>query len=677
MKSQFYKSIRTAFVVALTLAGVVAASAAPSGQAPRMAPTPASTLGTSIFKPGLFYHQTINFSNEVLIHAKVGDVASADQFDLSSNVVTVQGAPIAVLPRVEISGVMTLAAAKQQVKTWFSYVPNGFTRSMGSWLSARGISHGTFSFSQDVNIRMESGLIKKQIIAWTGFVDNTGKGNYGAPQIVDPDPTFVEAQYTSKSADTMLPSNWHYEGAGMLRYRVLDMRGAVVQGWREIDTAGAFDESEADMGDDSHAVRCLVDRSGETGCAPMTNLRDVMESTGSGAALLRYVRQLEPVYEPSTDPAAGPDEFEPVRVYSYEDRLMTCEILQNTGNFGYLLQATSTIYAVNESEPRYVHQRIAEEDIEAISPVDAFDHTVPIGAIGSMHPAEALISPFDGSTIWHIDSKEGRAALSIAPIRTEISGKTSISGLAGGAEVITDDLGSGIKQFKIGKPFWCPGIDRACNSLWGGLYRYTASLNITEVDRLEEFTLVQSEFDDRAMIEVNGHLMYIGPARYSLAVDKGWAVGETGYSLGSGTFSKKGCDSGESGGCYTQTIQAVYFGKTSAPMPGVCGEVYGVPGTIPCWDWLDRGVAVSGFRDLKKKFYVTHNIDLRPWLHEGVNTFTISLIVADTGGGALTLRERRTPSCGASFGIDEADKPALGQSVSGLVEQLEYLGRYR
>lgn len=342
-------------------------------------------------------------------------------FGIGVGTKALEGAAIASLPPVPFpsSGALTLGAANALLSSWYGQQSGAFVSQMAAWLKARGISSGYFSFTQDVEIQKEGvATPSKEVAVWSGMVQPSGNAMYGAPQIVDSAPTFLDVVYWSMAASSDLPAGWAYQQAGQLEWRVVDAAFTPLTSWSSIQTGGAYDESETDQSTNSQALLCLVDRTGLSGCPGTTNVRDLMDQAGASGSMLTYVRQLHPVYQPIPD---GSGDVQPVISYEYDQRNWMCTYLENKGSVGYELTGSVDRFYVSVAAPRYTASPVATAQFNALSATQPFDLTVQGPALGGQDPSAVLISPLPptpGSELWSIPSYQASRAVYIAPLYT-------------------------------------------------------------------------------------------------------------------------------------------------------------------------------------------------------------------------------------------------------------------
>jgi hypothetical protein len=676
------------FLLATLLSAAVVVAAGPAtAQTVRAQTGMSKGLAAPTYRSALYWNQTITLAGELTSTAKTGAVATANgAFGINTNVNTVPGASVAVLPKAGgLAGTVSRESALQAIGYWHDSAAQPFINQISTYLRAKGISQGYFNFSQEVNISTATG-VRKQIIAWSGFVESSGRAVYGKPKLADPDPTLLEVVYWSRKADSELPEHWTYNEAGKLSYRVMNYKFEPLTNWTHLDTAGAFDEPDDEQSTDSHAIKCLVDTTGLTGCPSNPNVRKLMAQTGSTGAVLTYVRQLEPVYVAASDDPDS-EEVEPVTAYSYDDRVWMCDKLENSGSFGYLLQGAADMFLVTESSPRYTHLPLAQTPFEAISASEPFKVQATKAELGTNHPAAVLLSPFKDKAIWRIPSPEASKAVNIAPIRVNpTEGTASMSPIS--SDVYLSKVVNGnVVDYTIGTV--------GSNYFGGGIHTRTVTFNLENKDELEEFRLLSSYWDDHLMITLNGHVMYIGPEH---SVGTHYNIGDTGFGYFSNPqdycYATEGGDS-----CYSFDLGGIGIAAQEEPTSClVLKHDYWGEGGYSYYETVDnRGPYVNGIHQGKglcpkytkvvkgkalqrwewsRTWGVSNNLDMRPWLVNGENRIDVLLVVGGRGEFWFNIREKRQ-SCGETLGISEGAQPLLGGARTDVNQQLEQIRRNR
>lgn len=642
----------------------------------------AKGLSAPAYRSALHWTQSFLLDGTMTSVAKVGGVSTtAAGFGLNTNVTELPGAQVVDLPKVVgVSGALSKAQVQEAIKYWHTFSRDKFLADMAAWMRTKGVSHGYFNFTQEVNVTTTNG-VRKQNIAWSGFVDSTGKGTYGAPRLIDPDPTMLEVMYWSKRSDDSLPADWSFADGGKLKYRVLDRTFKPLSVWTEVDLYGAYDETDEEQSTQSLAIQCLVDSTELTGCPAAPTVRKLIEETGASGALLKYARRLQPVYE---KPAGEPEDSEvvtPVRAYSYEDRVWLCDSLENSGEFGYLLESTVDTYWVAEGAPRYSGTVLTSERTEALSQTESFKVTATAEQLAGRHPGTVLISPFGDGAVWNIPSPEAESAVDIAPIRIN-----PVTGASSAMTPPTSDVYVSVTASGDARHYTIGSVGD--NYFGQGLHERTFSFNIDDVSQVEEFTLLDAYFDDHLFIEVNDKLAYAGTESWGwnwyFPIFESFASNDGVWTL-PGAFSTR-----PTGLAFTTTTIYPYaswessgpavtvpaFGIKIAPEPTSCkksrrrsgyrnqgqtvsdmwGNTYNL-GLGLCPKEPEVLIAGDSLYPLERgrTWGATLNRDLRSMLVNGQNKITVNLAVGGKGEFWFNIRERSNNCNG--LGISESAPP--------------------
>lgn len=399
-------------ILALALAGAFASPALTHA-------APSSGLGggrlvASANQQVLYYSVAYEKGSSVAISdARVGPVTSSSNgFGIHKGSTTVSDTAVlsTYLPKVGVPAGSTRSIILSASATWMNAVKDDFTGRMGEYLNKHGLSGGYFSFSQAVTT--DAG--KDMVISWTGSVDNAGRAVYGVPKLIEKEPGIIEAIYVPLAVSAKLPATWVYEGAGTLKWRLLDHKMYPITNWKFEDTGGAFD-SISELADDQEVeeeakLKCLIDLT-HTGCTGPIDVRTLMNANDAKYAIVDYVSVLEPVYKEDIDASEDTGEFDetagaeqtPISVIEYSDRHLTCDTLVNTGAFGYLLKSTVTRYWAEEAGTGgpLDYAPVGEFGQLSVSPVEDFTKEFPREQMGALNADRYVISPFpDKTELW-------------------------------------------------------------------------------------------------------------------------------------------------------------------------------------------------------------------------------------------------------------------------------------
>lgn len=162
-------------------------------------------------------------------------------------------------------------------------------------------------------------------------------------------------------------------------------------------------------------------------------------------------------------------------------------------------------------------------------------------------------------------------------------------------------------------------IGTLSNNYWSGycaVFDRSTTFTITDIDKVQEFTLIQAGFDDWIRLSVNGHPVYIGPyGGDRLDIDT--------YEVFTGL-----------------TLQRVQYGPASF---GAC--------------------------ELSTSWNKTLDIDIKPYLHTGTNTLEMRVVVAGAGEGWARFRATQYCDCQWSETWDNGCTALEQQAQSGMCVQ--------
>lgn len=626
-------------------------------------------LGTSVTRNVLSLNQDVRLSGQMTWAASIGPLTTSSAgFGAQKNAVKLPRYPVNLLPAVSVASPTSQDTALQAAKDWMDAQIPSLRSQVADYMRGQGLSSAFYLYTQEITVTTETGA-KKRAISFNLSVDQNGRALYGAPKIVDPEPTILEALYTPKRAVDGLPTHWAYPGAGGIKYRLLNRLFEPISEYQTEDTGGAFDE-DTEASDPDSKLRCLIDLR-HPGCAGPLDIRKLMDRTGASYAILDYVRRLEPDYEEladGTQQARG--------AISYDARIWNCSTYKNSGFFGYVLTMRAERYLVQPAPDLMKFQMLQQFGGKTISPTEPFHKTVEISALGGRHPDTVVISPHpDDNTIWlRSDADLMRNVIYVAPVRAQ-GGDGEIPGAAfSGDMAVREDYSSGgVREYYIGT---------VADNYWRtGQYDRTVSFNLKDPRALEEFALIQEGFDDWMLVAVNGTTVFVGPyGGDMLSVEftaprtemdctqegSKWACYST-QSFPSGGSVPPGCTlvgGGSEGGfmlrCKTAEYAQCVANFTNNESQGFEGyrcsnSVCGYGAVQYRSNATGRG-AGCGDVELETSWVQNTYVDLRPYLQNGANTIFMRTIVGGDGEGWIRVRTR---SCGASLGLDQGDPPPV------------------
>jgi len=619
--------------------------------------------------------QDTQLSGDMTINISVAPLTvSNNGFGLGKLSTPVNGAPFGMMPRISIPNPTSPGEALRLSRSWIGAHLGRFRQDYAGWLRSRGLSMGFYRYTQEIMIETEDGP-KKKAVSFVATFDISGRPTYGNPKIVDPDPTIVEATYTPLRAAEGLPQNWQYPDAGMIRWRVLDKRYQPLTGWRLEQANGAFDLDPA-ASNAAASAACLIDRK-HPGCSGPTDVRRLMDRSGSTMAIVNYIHTLEPVYEEGTG-----DEQVAKTAISVDERTWNCSTFRNKGSFGFVLSLMADQYVVQYDDGPLPHQLVQQYGGKGISPTEPFEKEVPISALGGRAPHDLIISPLPGESDLLSVSEPviSRSLIYLAPV-TAVGGDGELNQATFSGDMAVRLISStdSTRNYYIGT---------VGDNYWGtGVYDRAVRFNLASPETTERFHLTRAGFDDHLLVAVNGTLVYIGANGGNMLELAGAGVAETSCSSsGSGWTCRRAgayvrpvsyigetpfCAAGQmesSGaqgyGCYQiEFANYAYCRSRSWGSEGEERSYQCTNGCAPYWVQHLAGATGTGPGCLPweraTNWNIGTNIDLRPFLRSGQNEIFMRTIVAGGGEGWIQVE---TAMCGASMGLgrDFVPVPATG-----------------
>jgi hypothetical protein len=349
-----------------------------------------------------------------LTSGKVGQTGNGLQIQPDNNAASTTASTIASVPVMAYSsGSATKDAIIAQATSWLLPYAASLTTSLKSWMAINNYKAGSFIYEQEV---VPQGTARSMKLVWQLAVSDTGRGLYGAPRLIDADPTYVYVTYTPKSVATGLPSSWAYSGAGILKWQLRKRDGTPQTSWASVDTNGAYDAPTSNGVDIDFGLKCLADKSSSLGCpTAYIDTKTLITNTASMGAIIDYVRQVAPVYDSTIDASSGATIQTPRVSVSIDTRTLTptdCTntTYRNTGSYGFTLNSNVDRYTVNEdmTTPQFV-QRFTST---STSPTSSYDLTVSTTLSSTLLQSQ-VINPFDTSA--------GLVAVSVVPYLTYLA----------------------------------------------------------------------------------------------------------------------------------------------------------------------------------------------------------------------------------------------------------------
>lgn len=627
---------------------------------------PSHGFGTPVSRNVAYLTQDVTLDGSMGASASVAPLSvSSAGFGAEKNATKLPGLPVSGLPRIAISNPTDQDAALAAAKDWTTTQLPLFRSRLSGWLKQQGLPTAFYSYNQEIMVNTPLGP-KKRAIAFNLTEDEAGRPLYGDPKIVDADPTFLEAKYTPLRAVAGLPADWKYPNAGQLEYRILNKRYEPLTSWASIQTNGAFD-SDPDATDPGAKVACLMDLR-NPGCSGPIDIQTLIGQQGTTGAVVDYVRQLEPAYDEL------PDGTQVARgAVSVDARIWDCATYLNRGYFGYVVTTTVERYMAQPTTGLLNYKMVLQAGRRGISPTTPYEKQVPVSALGGANPNGFIISPNPGETnLWSTsDSVSMRNVVYVAPVvASGDDGQLTAASFSGDMAVKEISASGGVREYYIGT---------VGDNYWStGDYPRTVTFNLKDPGSLEELAVTQEGYDDFMLVAMNGTMLFNGPFGGDM-LSMGYGYTTTSESNCSTTGAGWDCwtsyDAPTGGNCtpVTTLLGTTYSCATSY---AVCDTVSNDDGTTSyschnggCPTYLAQtqsnavyqGTMFFGGRDgcynLEQNASRTNNtyIDLRPYVHSGVNSLFMHVIVGGNGEGWLRVRTR---SCGSSFGLDVKPPPA-------------------
>ena len=640
----------------------------------------ARPLTQSPFKNTLYVSQDILLNGQITHTAKIAPLAvgagglAADRlvtqvsaFDVTGFIDTLQ------LGSAPISRPQAMALAMQ----WRNRYAPIIVQNMGAYLKKHSLANGFYAFSQEFNLQLESGAARKMAISWTMNSDASGRPVYGDPKIVDPDPLFIQAIYYPLTVAEGLPPEWNTsifaaKSLGQIVYTVHNKRWEEQAGPFNVATGGWFDKPPVAEEGEVDKISCLMDRR-YPGCsgAPV-DIQGLIDKWGASAAVVMFVNRLEPTM--MVDPqwlAANPgglaneDGVEPDLIakgaISYDDRYVSCGKLVNSGYFGYVMRAEVSQFLATPTSSLLKYQLIWQNSVDVLSPTHPFRKEKNGNEFTKERADMDLISPHvgDDSMFSRQDTKRMANVIYVSNLRSEQDpGSGELNVIAQSNDDVKIQLISHVGPVReyymgtVGDNYWKSGT-----------YDRWLQFTVNDLNSLPNISMIAQGFDDYMRVTINGHQVYNGPFggdmlevspgptvnKYTTARSctskgsQGWEC-EDGKSYYSCSEIRDSYDVGDSGVGYVTVGYTCATGCpiglvqwTSTAYPYSYQDEYGQEywtGGVGC----NRG-------ELSTSWVFFNQVDLRPFLVEGVNTIAFRVVVRGDGEGWIMLR---TQACSAA-----------------------------
>ena len=260
-----------------------------------------------------------------------------------------------------------------------------------AWMSANNYKASSFVYEQEL---IPSGVSRTMKLVWQLSVADGGRTMYGAPRVIDGDPTYVYITYTPKALATGLPITWAYADAGIFKWQLRKRDGTPQTNWVNIDTKGKYDEPTEDGSDPNFGVNCLADKRSSTNCpTEYTDARTLISSTSSNGAIIDYTRKLQPQYTITSDGSQ-----QPTMAISFDARSLhhnsscTNGTIRTAGRYGLTLTNIFDRFVFDDTQK--IPSLVKRNTSNSFSPTEGFDYTQTTAL--SISQLQALvINPFD------------------------------------------------------------------------------------------------------------------------------------------------------------------------------------------------------------------------------------------------------------------------------------------
>jgi hypothetical protein len=264
---------------------------------------------------------------------------------------------------------------------------------LSAYLASQGYASVWFTYEQTLLLNG-----RPKYLAWTLFVDGTGRVEYADPQLLDDQPLIVYAIYTPLAVKKGLPQGWQFPNAGTLRWQKRDLRFAPVSAWQSRDLGGVFDQPQGGVTDPDFGLKCLADGRWGPACpAGVLDVKTLIDQESAVFAVFDYVRMLQPVYTAASGgrrvAAAAID------VYERSVRLAECccdtAAMSFTNKFriGYKLELSADRVLVNPDGSWSLENHLSSV---ALSPTEDRTRSVPTALPDVAGLNSKVISPESG-----------------------------------------------------------------------------------------------------------------------------------------------------------------------------------------------------------------------------------------------------------------------------------------
>lgn len=288
------------------------------------------------------------------------------------------------------SGSKSKAEIVQQATNFLLPSAADVGKALKAWMATNNYKAATFIYEHEL---IPSGVNRIMKLTWQLSVVDGGRILFGAPRVIDGDPTFVYITYTPKAVASGLPANWAFADAGVFKWQLRKRDGTPQTDWVSINTNGAYDEPTTNGSDPNFGVNCLADKRSNPNCpAVFTDAKTLMQSTSSNGSIIDYTRSLQPQYTLLSDGSQQPN-----MAISFDTRSLThnnsCTngTIRTAGRYGLTLASTFDRYVFDEDSIN--PNLIKRTTTSSFSPTQGFDYT-QVTALSISQVQGLVINPF-------------------------------------------------------------------------------------------------------------------------------------------------------------------------------------------------------------------------------------------------------------------------------------------
>jgi hypothetical protein len=369
------------------------------------------------FKQVAYFTQDLTLEGLQSTALKVAPLTSSVAgFGLSQLAVTFPGGTLGAMKTILLPQPVNQGTALTKALT---DIPENFLLfkpTLNAWLVTKQISTAILDYSQEILVSVPvtaespTGTVRK-VLAFNARLDADGRATYGAPKLIDPNPTMLEVTYTPLKTIVGLPAGWGYPDAGTLKWRLLNKDFSPITGFSSMNLGGVYDEASSYNPTDPDAmVRCLME-STTAGCTPAVDVKTLMGQVGASQALVGYIRSVEPLYSPSSNGTMTSS-----LAISVLARTWDCMTYENSGVFGMTLELKADQYLATNLSGNINFRLVRRIQAQAVSPTESYGVSMPMPA-SSGDPSSLILSPIPGVPAWpQSDSAKMAMVTEVAPM---------------------------------------------------------------------------------------------------------------------------------------------------------------------------------------------------------------------------------------------------------------------